>query len=282
MTVYVDELVILNLYISFFLLLATEKLIKRQVTFWRRLSASSVSALFSLYIFLPEIHFMLSFAVRLVMSMIIVLKCFGIKNKILYLKTVAVFLSANFIFAGIMYGVWQIFVPTNLVINNSFVYLSVSPLMLIVTTAVCYCLIWLYRKIIDRNAPKEFFYDVVVIYKDKSILLKALLDTGNSLYYLFSDKPVIVVPISLISPLFDEKELSALKSLSVDSNNIQGYRLIPFNAVGINGVLPAFSAQCRLKNFDKTAKIIVAVNRNALSSDYDAIISCDLIHILEV
>ena len=282
MTVYVDELVILNLYISFFLLSATEKLIKRQVLFWRKFLSSAVSALFSLYIFLPEIHFLLSFLVRLIMSAIIVFMCFGIKNKLLYLKTVLVFLSANFIFAGIMYGIWQIFMPNNLAINNSFVYLSVSPIMLIVTTALCYILIWFYRKYIDRNIPKQLYYNITLSYQNKSVNLKALLDTGNNLYDAFSDKPVVVVPLNFIKPLFEKQQLVSFKSLSYVDKDIQGYRLLPFNAVGINGVLPAFLAYCNMEGNNKKTKIIVAVNEQLLSSDYDAIISCDLLHILEV
>ena len=70
--IYVDVLFGVNMFVHYFLLLATSKICKKRVKFFRMLLGSFVATIFTAVIFLPEVHFIFNFFIRLFISGIVI------------------------------------------------------------------------------------------------------------------------------------------------------------------------------------------------------------------
>ncbi|NMB43589.1 MAG: hypothetical protein GX995_05615, partial [Clostridiales bacterium] len=83
-------------------------------------------------------------------------------------------------------------------------------------------------------------------FKDKSLVLRGLLDTGNNLYDPIFGKPVNVIEYSSIIKLLSEEDADYIKKiidnnqgLTVSNNSLNVF-MIPFKSIGRkNGLLPA-------------------------------------------
>ncbi len=95
MMIYLDILVILNLFIDYFLLLSSAILMKRDVRKRRLIFASIFGSFSSLLIFLPSLHPILMFLVKFLIGVGLVLIAFGYKTRAIFLKTVLLFLSES-------------------------------------------------------------------------------------------------------------------------------------------------------------------------------------------
>ena len=101
-TIYIDVLIILNIYINFFLLRTTAKLTHSPLKISRCIVASAYGSIFSLIILFPAVGIPLSLAFKLIAAVTIVIAAFGTGGKIRLLINIIVFFSVNFIFAGVI------------------------------------------------------------------------------------------------------------------------------------------------------------------------------------
>lgn len=229
--IYVDVLLAVNLFVNYFLLLGTARFLSLAFLRRRLLLAAALGAVYSLYIFLPEINMILSVFIKVLMAVTIVWLAFGFQSPRLFGKTAACFLVVNFGFAGIMFALWQFFAPPGLLMNNGVVYLNLSPVLLVGSTLVCYGLLRLLHRVSARPVPQELYCMVEIESGQEQVTLRTKVDTGNSLTEPFSHLPVIVAEYPAVASLVGGREPEAWKLPC---------RVIPFYAVGSEGVLPAF------------------------------------------
>ena len=226
-TIYIDVLVGINLFINYFLLLAVSKFLSLPVKRFRMVAAAALGAAASLSILLPETNLFLSLAFKLAVSGLIVLFAYpyyGIKQ---FLRELAAFYIMSFAFAGFMLALWYFIAPQGLIIKNSVVYFNVSPLLLIVLTIVCYFIIRLIHRITGRQAPEDLFCRIQIDFNGKSVSCAAKVDTGNTQTEPFSNAPVAVVCEDCLDGIAPKHESGKI-------------RLVPFQAVSGEGLLPAF------------------------------------------
>lgn len=275
MTVYADVLIILNLFINFFILQLTSKLCKDGYRLYRMIISSLIGALFSLYIFLPPTNFLSETLLKLSLSAVMVLVCFGFDSIKSLFRRVAVFFGATFLYAGLMLGIWQVLKPANMAINNGIIYLDISPTVLITATALSYIIISLIRRISTKQAIMGERFEIEITLNGKSVTTTALADTGNSLKDAVTGKPVVIIEQTLASQLVEYIPSPEAVAAGVVSHE-SGFRMIPYSFVGGHSLLPAFktsnikiTANGRLINFEN---ILTAVTAEPLGEDYKAII----------
>ena len=238
-----------NLIINYFILLGVARFLRITVKRRRLLLGAALGAVYSLYILLPEWNFLLSLLIKLLMSLTIILSCFGYHGIKRFIKVTACFYFVSFSFAGIMFGLWYIAAPPGLFMNNGIVYFDISPVALIAGTLICYVLIRLFQRLTGREQPKELYCDLKIEMEGKSSLIKAKVDTGNSLVEPFSHLPVVVVEYVCIECLLPAEARDFFKTSDCDYTAAEAAgkenlrykcRLVPFRAVSGDGVLPAF------------------------------------------
>ena len=120
--IYIDVLITVNIYVNYFLLLATSKLTHTPITLKRLIFASVAGSFFSLVILLPKMNFILNMLIKFVAAGIVTGMGFGFRGK--FLKKTGWFFAVNLIFGGIMLGLWLCFRPSFIRFNNNYFYLD--------------------------------------------------------------------------------------------------------------------------------------------------------------
>lgn len=227
-TIYIDVLIVLNIYVNYFLLRITARLTHSPLSSGKCIISAVYGSLYSLLILAPQINPLINILIKLFAAVTIVIIAFGFHGKKrLFINTLA-FFSANFILAGTVYAVYSWLKPEFVHFNNSYFYVDFSLLLLVVTTALMYFAVNLAENFLDRTPDGTDCYSVLIKYSDKIITLDGLADTGNSLTDFFSGSPVIVC---------DRKKFNGI----MDGNSPpKGFRLLPCSTISDSGFIEVF------------------------------------------
>lgn len=275
MVVYADVLIVLNLFVNFFILKLTALICKDGCSTARLILGGLIGALFSLYIFLPTSSALIETIFRLAMTGVIILTCFGFDSLKSYIRRIAVFFAASFIYAGCMMGIWSVFRPEKLAINNGIVYVDISPIVLIIATVTSYIILSIIRFFSTKHAYSGKRCKLIITMGDRIVRLTALVDTGHSLTDTLTDRPVLIVEEKVVYEL-----LSFIPTPEVVASAnapIKGFRMIPYSSIGGHGLLPAFEPD-KIELYEngsikKLNKMLIAASHEPLGEDYKAIIS---------
>ena len=116
----------------------------------------------------------------------------------------------------------------------------------------------------DRALLKSFIYDIEIYNKEKSIILKGLLDTGNGLKEPITNLPCIIVEKDFIEEFFSDRDEEFL---------------IPYSTVGEIGNLKGVkSKEVRIRGEDSNwqdVEVIICKCKNKLSKEdeFNALLS---------
>jgi len=286
--VYIDVLLTLNIFINFFLLMTTALITKTHANRYRILAASLIGGIYSLSLLLPVDMAFLSGVLRFIFSVIIVITAFRIKNIRSFLRYWGSFFLTNFAFAGIMLGIWFALKPAGMVYSNGAIYLNVNTMTLVIGTVICYVILALISKFTSKNAPDSHICEIEIEIFDRTVRLKSLIDTGNSLKDCFTGEPVAVVEEGYIRDLLPDEIKTFVKNKKIPENEeyIKTLRLIPCSTVNGEGVLASVRCE-RIRVFYKneiyiSEKPFVAVSNTQISSgEYFAVIGPDLLEASE-
>ncbi len=235
-TIYLDILIVLNIYVNFFLLKATAKFTHTPLRTLRCISASVIGSLFSLSILLPSGSFLLSLLIKLIAAAVITFAAFGKKPVKSFARLLLYFYIINFIFAGVVMLLYITFKPSFMAFNNSYFYVDFSLISLVVFTTIAYGAVYALRYFLDKGQGCSKRYSVSVSYKNGTVSLNAISDTGNALVDGFSGKPVIICPRSAFSFEGNGEPCDDMEMLCEKHR----FRLIPYSTVSGEGVLPVF------------------------------------------
>lgn len=229
-SIYVDVLVVLNWYIDYFVLLATAKLTHTNVRRKRLVLSGLVGAVSSLIILLPPMHYLVNVLVKFVLSVGLVLIAFGKSSLKVTLKLSLYFCVISFTFAGMVVALNGILHSDVLSTNNSYVYADFSLTFLVVSTALCYGVLCVVRRLVDTHTGATGEWSLSITYHGKSVTIQGLADTGNSLTDSFSGRPVVVCSKDSLRGIINPDEPTSLN----------GFRLIPFATIGNGGLVVSF------------------------------------------
>lgn len=243
-TIYIDILLCVNMVINYLLLSATSFYTHTQIRLKRLLLGAAVGAVCSLSILLPEIPLAVNIIFKAIVGGLTVFSAFGKKRKNEFIKLYAVFLIATFFFGGIVIALWFLFTPKNLLIKNSVVYINLSPIMLIVYSAICYCAFRIVNTIAGKHRVKNTVCTLTIVYGSNVLRINAKIDTGNTLVEPFSQCPVIVIGRTAAQHI-TPKEVYEYETVSTLSyrTSINSVRFVPFSSIGGSGLLPCFKAE---------------------------------------
>lgn len=283
--IYADVLVILNLFITFFLLLATEFFTKEKAKRWRIFLGALAGGFYSLQVFLPEMGVILNLLSRVIAGLVITFISFGFKTYKRFLKLFLVFLLMTFVFAGLMIGLWIIFRPEGMLLNNSTVYFGISLPVLIVSTTVCYVITKFISKILLKNKPQQSIFDFILEIDGHKLKGRAMLDTGNTLCESFSGYPAVICTYDFLKDIFPPESENFFKGEVTDLHKISDskwqrrIRLVSFSTVAEKGVLPSFRPdKLIVSDSVETDKVFVSVisRKKYINESFDMLLNPNL------
>lgn len=282
-TVYVDVLIILNAFVNFFILLAEEALSGERVRALRIALAAFTGSLFSLAVFLDSYGILFELLLRLACSTVTVLVCFGFGGLGRFIRLTGVFYAVSFTYAGIMLAMKFMFNPEALGIHNGVVYIGISPLVLVIATLVSYLILTVIRLIARRNGAGGKIITLSAELGERSVSLRALIDTGHDVRDVLTGSPVIITESSKLRELLGDEEYSGFKSGGESASQLLTlrYRLMPIRTVGGSTVLPALRIdRLRIGDSDRMYTVdspLLAESTASFGGAYTAVAGTDIV-----
>ncbi|WP_050614696.1 sigma-E processing peptidase SpoIIGA [Bacillus testis] len=287
MVAYVDLIILLNWFFDCLLLYWASLLLKRKVSYIRIGVGGLAGAALILLAFSPFYEVANLVIVKIGVSFLMVLLVFGYKRWSLFLKALSLLYFVTFLSGGILLGTHYLF-SYQFIAPDSYVFYGpksygdpVSWLFVMIGFPAG----WLYsRKVFTglevTNMMAESMMDVKIRIKDRLLVCRGLIDTGNQLYEPITNAPVMIASaISLRSQLPQDvleliEKAGEAGDLSLASQSAWGarVRIIPYKVVGKDQqLLIAFRPDwIELSSASVTGKVtkgLVAFTMQTLSHD---------------
>ncbi len=281
--IYVDVLIVINIFVNYFLLLASSAFLHIKSKRYRLLIGAVIGGFASIIIFLNNLHPLILLAFKMLLCICIVVSAFGFQSVRMLCRTCLVFIAVSFAFAGIMMLIFTTFTPNGMYYKNGVVYFDISALLLCLCCVVAYFIVSGIEHFTSRRVLKKEIYPLYVKVGSNEALLNAFVDSGNKLCDPFTNKRVIVCELpSLFGVLPSDVTQRILDTSIPDIEKALGtmwehkLKLIPYKAVGKDGFLLAFSPELIYIQKEKekiTLDALIGITNQALSDgEYNALL----------
>ena len=246
MVIYLDVLILINLYVTYFQILAVAAFTHRKTVWYRKLSAAGIGAVASLSIFIPQEMVLTLTLLKIFLCALIAFVAFGYTGFRAYAVSVLFLMLVSFVFSGLMLCVWLFAAPMKMLFINGTVYFSIDTMTIILSTCAAYGVVRIIRYILDKNGKTDGKYTVIIKNNGRECRLSALADSGNGMVDCFSGLPVIVCRRDMCAdvspPAIDMIENNSDIS-EIGTQMIKGVRIMPFSTVGKGGLICMFKAE---------------------------------------
>lgn len=246
MVIYLDVLILINLYVTYFQILAVSVFTHRKTVWYRKLSAAGIGAVASLSIFIPQEMVLTLTLLKIFLCALIAFVAFGYTGFRAYAVSVLFLMLVSFVFSGLMLCVWLFAAPMKMLFINGTVYFGVDTMTIILSTCAAYGVVRIIRYILDKNGKTDGKYTVIIKNNGRECRLSALADSGNGMVDCFSGLPVIVCRRDMcadVSPPAIEMIENNSDISDIGAQMIKGVRIMPFSTVGKGGLICMFKAE---------------------------------------
>ena len=244
MTIYVDSLFLLNFLLNYLLLLGSARIGGAPIDRRRMAAAAALGGLYAVGCVLPGTAFLRHMAAKAAVCVLMLLCAFGKKRGVLRLG--ALFLALSVAFCGVVIAMMEL-LGSGLMLLHGTAYYPVSAQSLLLTAAAVYILARMVFARITEHSGGDLV-DVELNTGGRSVKLKALRDTGNTLKDPVTNRSVLVVDWQVAKALLPVEAAEGLSQaqfaqpaellprLSAKTAAVR-WRLIPYRAVGTAGGL---------------------------------------------
>lgn len=246
MVIYLDVLILINLYVTYFQILAVSVFTHRKSIWYRKLSAAGIGAVASLSIFIPQEMVLTLTLLKIFLCALIAFVAFGYTGFRAYAVSVLFLMLVSFVFSGLMLCVWLFAAPMKMLFINGTVYFGIDTMTIILSTCAAYGVVRIIRYILDKNGKTDGKYTVIIKNNGRECRLSALADSGNGMIDCFSGLPVIVCRRDMcadVSPPAIEMIENNSDISDIGTQMIKGVRIMPFSTVGKGGLICMFKAE---------------------------------------
>ncbi|MFR2540476.1 MAG: sigma-E processing peptidase SpoIIGA [[Eubacterium] siraeum] len=246
MVIYLDVLILINLYVTYFQILAVSVFTHRKTVWYRKLSAAGIGAVASLSIFIPQEMVLTLTLLKIFLCALIAFVAFGYTGFRAYAVSVLFLMLVSFVFSGLMLCVWLFAAPMKMLFINGTVYFGIDTMTIILSTCAAYGVVRIIRYILDKNGKTDGKYTVIIKNNGRECRLSALADSGNGMVDCFSGLPVIVCRRDIcadVSPPAIEMIENNSDISEIGTQMIKGVRIMPFSTVGKGGLICMFKAE---------------------------------------
>lgn len=246
MVIYLDVLILINLYVTYFQILAVSVFTHRKSIWYRKLSAAGIGAVASLSIFIPQEMVLTLTLLKIFLCALIAFVAFGYTGFRAYAVSVLFLMLVSFVFSGLMLCVWLFAAPMKMLFINGTVYFGIDTMTIILSTCAAYGVVRIIRYILDKNGKTDGKYTVIIKNNGRECRLSALADSGNGMVDCFSGLPVIVCRRDMcadVSPPAIEMIENNSDISNIGTQMIKGVRIMPFSTVGKGGLICMFKAE---------------------------------------
>ncbi len=274
--VYIDILIVENIFMNFFLLYLLSKVSKNYTSNLKIFIASFIGSMYVIVIFIPSLHIFYSLIFKVIVSILMIYIAFIPKDIKRFLRLILIFYTEAFILGGGIIGFFYLVYGDINSLDSVFLLSKISTKFIIISSFIAILFVKIGFDVFESYySEKQCEVDLEIYLNGKSCTIKGFIDTGNQLRDPLDGSKVIVSSIGALSSLINIKDnnINLIKDASFK------VRTIPYNAIGTeNGLLLGFKSEIVIaKNKNKTKinkNITVALNDKSFlgDSNYDAIV----------
>ncbi len=204
MEVFLDELILENFIVNFFLISITGKLLKIKVHSKNIAIAALIGSLMVLTLIYPSLYILNNILLKIVVALLMTFLSFRPSNIINALKQWFVFMLSTLLLAGLCF-----FIEFNTLSGGVLEAYGIrfTYKKFIIAIIILYLFMdRIFTYIMDRKILNRYIYDVVIGIKGNERSFKALLDTGSELREPVTNLPVIIVDRDVIGDYMPSEE----------------------------------------------------------------------------
>ncbi|MFP7494172.1 sigma-E processing peptidase SpoIIGA [Terribacillus saccharophilus] len=299
MTIYLDAVWTLNLFLDGLLLLGVQAIAKMQVTKLRIFTGALVaSAIVPITVFFPE-SYLAHPAGKLLFSMLIIWIAFGFRSVTRFIKLLLLFYFVTFAVGGSLFAIHYMLQTQAAFTSASFLTVStgygdhVSWLFVAIMFPVA---LYFTKNRMDKQRFEQFRYDqlhtVQVSINGMSHKTDGFIDSGNHLSDPLTKKPVIICDQSFLGNWFNEEEWQLLDKANKELDlemlpedwNYE-FSVVPYQGVNGEGALMlVLKPDSILIELDqatiKTDRVWIGIQFGNLTADhrYHCLLHPSLVH----
>ena len=223
---YIEWILLINFLLDFMILYGTKRILKINTSL-KRLFLGAILGSSTTFILFFKLSATILLLLKIIISFNMILISFGLKN---ILKNLFYFYLISFQLSGIIYLL-------DLKTNPVFYYL----VLIISSILIVFILL---KEINTWKYTLKDKYTVKIIIKKKEYLLEGIIDTGNQLKSLFSNKGIILVNLNI---------------------KVDRIIYIPYKALNTNGVLPCIKADKIIINNQEIKNCLIGLSKEEFS-----------------
>lgn len=293
MTIYLDIVLIENLCMNYIILFATGFIMKMKLHHFRMIFSALLGGIYAILAYMQILPFNSNMIVKIILSICMVYIAFIPKGVKAMLKQLVIFYLVSFVFGGCAFALLYFVKPQDIFMVNG-VYIGTYPVKIALLGGIVgFVITHIAFKIVkNRMNKKALIYDIEIKLEEKSVKLKAMLDTGNMLKDPITAIPVIVVEKEKLYEILPKSILDNIEDImggdwKENENNLNyraRFRMIPFNSIGKqNGMLLGFKVDevKIVTDLDEIThnKVIVCIYNQKLTrtNTYSALIGLDML-----
>ncbi len=293
MIVYLDVVLIENLFMNYIILFATAIINKTEIKLIRILLASILGSLYAVVNYTNILENKLGLMLKIFLSIAMVYLAFKPNNIKQCARQLMIFYLTSFTFGGVAFAMLYFIKPSELLMKNG-VYIGTYPIKIaLIGGIVGFVIITIAFKIIKGKISRRDVYCKITIEIEKNRKsIPAMLDTGNQLREPITKAPVVIIEKEQLKEIIPEQIITNIQKI-IDGNTeeikqIERYknrfRVLPFSSIGkTNGLLLGIKADKVTVKYDEQERllknVVLGVYEEKLSktNNYHALIGLDLL-----
>lgn len=275
MIVYIEYLIIDNMVINYVILYLTSLILCTKISIVRLLIGAGVGTLFAFILPLVNMNTFVTLIIKLLIGALICV-CSNKSMKFnLFILYYSIFIMITFVIGGFCFAILFLLSGDILVTSYNLEFpIGVLILLIFLYSLYIKKLVFILKK---RSKITDFIYDIKLMEKSKEVEILAFFDSGNGLYDLILNKPIIVINLQTLLRLVDNEQLNYLLIGNYEKSGLKNIHKIEYKTISSNSRLIVFSIDnILLKNKNKLtqldAMIGVSLNNIVKFESYDALI----------
>ena len=296
MTVYVDIVLIENLFMDYIILFATGKINRCKISNFKLILSSLIGSGYAVLLFISNLEIYANIMIKILLSISMIYIAFTPKNLKTMIKQLLVFYLTSFAIGGCAFALLYFIKPQNIFMQNGFM-IGYYPLKIVFLAAIVGFILITnsFKMIRTKISKKDMFCNIQIIYKKNVSCCKSIIDTGNMLKDPITKTDVIIVekeflknilPYYLLNNIEEimNGNLEKLCSIEELDEYRTKFRIVPFTSLGKeNGMLLAFKPDKIIIDWEENKiennKILIGIYEKNLTKSgiYNSLIGLDVL-----
>ncbi len=243
MTIYLDVILMENICMNYIILFATGLISKISLRNFRIFLSSLLGGIYAVISFAPILKIYSNFILKVILSITMIYIAFNPKNVKQLLKELILFYLVSFAFGGCAFCLLYFIKPQDILMRNGYLTGTYPIKVALLGGIVGFIIVNIaFRVVKGRISKSDMFCELEIFFKEKSVSIKAMIDTGNLLKDPISGMPVAVVEKQELKNLIPSEIIENLNGIlnglnediktEVAKEYLPKFRVIPFSSLG--------------------------------------------------